>query len=147
VRTRTVLYIHDLETGQERPVYDKLNKDQQEAWAIFGVYPNMAWLPGSKELIFWSGGTILTLLMCQAMNRSIWNVILAGRFKAGSGAATAEGLVMKEITKPDAAILLQYSKSVMIIPGYGLAVSQAQKTVKELDDLLAGMDVNVQYAI
>src|SRR5690606_26158500 len=58
VRTRTVLYIHDLETGQERQVYDKLNKDQQEASAIFGVYPNMAWLPGSKELIFWSGGKI-----------------------------------------------------------------------------------------
>lgn len=58
VRTKTVLYIHDLETGQEWPVYDKLNKDQQEAWAIFGVYPNMAWLPGSKEIIFWSGGKI-----------------------------------------------------------------------------------------
>src|SRR5690606_30646278 len=58
VRTRTVLYIHALDTVQEKPVYDKLNKDQQEAWAIFGVYPNMAWLPGSKELIFWSGGKI-----------------------------------------------------------------------------------------
>lgn len=45
------------------------------------------------------------------------------------------------------AILLQYSKSVMVIPGYGLAVSQAQKIIKELDDLLASMDVQVQYAI
>src|SRR5690606_35021694 len=115
------------------------------AAAAGAIYGNQTMLIGG--ILVGASGTILTLLMCQAMNRSIWNVILAGRFKAGSGAATAEGLVMKEITKPDAAILLQYSKSVMIIPGYGLAVSQAQKTVKELDDLLAGMDVNVQYAI
>jgi imidazolonepropionase-like amidohydrolase/Tol biopolymer transport system component len=58
VRTKTVLFIHDLETGEEWPVYDKLNKDQQEAWAIFGVYPNFDWMPNSTELVFWSGGKI-----------------------------------------------------------------------------------------
>ncbi|MDC0098187.1 amidohydrolase family protein [Flavobacteriaceae bacterium] len=57
VGEKTVLYIHDLETGQEFPVYDGLNKDQQEAWAIFGVYPNFDWLPNNKELIIWSGGS------------------------------------------------------------------------------------------
>ncbi|MFD2561404.1 amidohydrolase family protein [Aquimarina rubra] len=58
VRTKTVLYIHDLETGEEWPVYDQLNKDQQEAWAIFGVYPNFSWMPNNKEIIFWSAGKI-----------------------------------------------------------------------------------------
>ncbi len=109
------------------------------------IYGNQTMLVGG--ILVGASGTILTLLMCQAMNRSIWNVILAGRFKAGSGGTSVDGQVMKEITKPDAAILLQYSKNVMVIPGYGLAVSQAQKTVKELDDLLASVDVNVQYAI
>lgn len=56
VRTKSVLFIHDLETGEETPIYDSLNKDQQEAWAIFGVYPNFSWMPNSTELVFWSGG-------------------------------------------------------------------------------------------
>ena len=58
VRTKTVLYIQDLETGKEWPIYDALNKDQQEAWAIFGVYPNFSWMPNNKEIVFWSGGKI-----------------------------------------------------------------------------------------
>ncbi len=58
VRTKSVLYIHDLETGEEWPVYDTLNKDQQEAWAIFGVYPGFSWMPNNKEVVFWSGGKI-----------------------------------------------------------------------------------------
>ncbi|WP_310993655.1 amidohydrolase family protein [Aequorivita marina] len=58
VRTKSVLYIHDLETGKEWPIYDALNKDQQEAWAIFGVYPNFSWMPNNKEIVFWSGGKI-----------------------------------------------------------------------------------------
>ncbi len=58
VRTKTVLYIHNLETGEEYPIYDQLNKDQQEAWAIFGVYPNFDWMPNNKEIVFWSGGKL-----------------------------------------------------------------------------------------
>nr|WP_197276102.1 amidohydrolase family protein [Mangrovimonas sp. TPBH4] len=58
VREKSVLYIHDLETGQEWPLYDKLNKDQQEAWAIFGVYPNFNWMPNNEEIVFWAGGKI-----------------------------------------------------------------------------------------
>ena len=58
VREKTVLYIHNLETGEEWPVFDSLNKDQQEAWAIFGVYPNFNWLPNNTEIVFWSGGKI-----------------------------------------------------------------------------------------
>ncbi|WP_299443083.1 amidohydrolase family protein [uncultured Aquimarina sp.] len=58
IRTKTVLYIHDLETGEEWPIYDQLNKDQQEAWAIFGVYPNFSWMPNNQEIVFWSAGKI-----------------------------------------------------------------------------------------
>ena len=58
VRTKTVLYIHDLETGEEWPIYDQLNKDQQEAWAIFGVYSNFSWSPNDDSIVFWSGGKI-----------------------------------------------------------------------------------------
>ncbi len=58
VRTKSVLFIQDLETGEEWPIYDQLNKDQQEAWALFGVYPNFSWMPNNSEIIFWSGGKI-----------------------------------------------------------------------------------------
>lgn len=58
VRTKSVLFIHDLETGEEWPVYDNLNKDQQEAWAIFGVYPGFSWMPNNKDIVFWSEGKI-----------------------------------------------------------------------------------------
>jgi|TARA_R100000479_G_scaffold51000_3_gene24119 imidazolonepropionase-like amidohydrolase/Tol biopolymer transport system component len=58
VREKSVLYLHNLETGEEWPVYDKLTKDQQEAWAIFGVYPNFSWMPNNTELVFWSEGKI-----------------------------------------------------------------------------------------
>jgi len=58
VRTKSVLFIRDLETGIERPVYDKLSKDQQEAWAIFGPYTNFNWTPDSSHLIIWARGGI-----------------------------------------------------------------------------------------
>jgi len=58
VRAKSVLYIHDLETGEEWPVYDQLNRDQQDAWAIFGVYPNFSWMPDNREIVFWAGGKI-----------------------------------------------------------------------------------------
>ncbi len=58
VREKSVLYIHDLKTGVQKPVYDKLSKDQQEAWAIFGVYPNYNWLPDNKHIVIWAQGKI-----------------------------------------------------------------------------------------
>jgi imidazolonepropionase-like amidohydrolase/Tol biopolymer transport system component len=58
VRTKTVLYIHDLKTGEEFPLFDQLNKDQQEAWAIMGLYPNYDWLPDGKELVIWAKGKL-----------------------------------------------------------------------------------------
>lgn len=56
VRTKTVLYIHDLQTGEEWPVFDSLNKDQMTAWALFGTYPNFSWMPNNEEIIIWAKG-------------------------------------------------------------------------------------------
>jgi Tol biopolymer transport system component len=61
VRTQTVLFIRDLATGEEWPVYDKLSKDQQEAWCIFGVYTGFNWTPDNKNIIIWSQGKIVKL--------------------------------------------------------------------------------------
>ncbi|MGJ7032784.1 amidohydrolase family protein [Niabella hirudinis] len=58
VRTKTVLYLRNIETGEEWPVYDKLSKDQQEAWAIFGVYTGFAWMPDGKEIVIWANGKL-----------------------------------------------------------------------------------------
>jgi imidazolonepropionase-like amidohydrolase/Tol biopolymer transport system component len=58
VRTKSVLFLRDMESGVERPVYDELSKDQQEAWAIFGPYTNFDWTPDSKHLVFWAKGKI-----------------------------------------------------------------------------------------
>lgn len=63
VRTKSVLYLHDLETGEQRPLYDGLSKDQQETWATFGVYPNYNWTPDSQYLIFWAKGKIWKLFI------------------------------------------------------------------------------------
>lgn len=58
VRTKSVLYIRDLESGIEKPVFDELSKDQQEAWAIFGPYTNLSWTPDSRDLVFWAKGKL-----------------------------------------------------------------------------------------
>lgn len=58
VRAKSVLYLHNLKTGEEYPVYDKLNKDQMEAWCLFGVYTNFQWMPDNQHLVFWAGGKI-----------------------------------------------------------------------------------------
>ncbi|MCG8308643.1 MAG: amidohydrolase family protein [Cytophagales bacterium] len=58
VRTKSVLYIHDLATGIQTPVYDQLSKDQQEVWAIFGVYPNYGWMPDNEHIVIWAKGKI-----------------------------------------------------------------------------------------
>lgn len=68
VRTKSVLYIRDLETGIERPVFDNMSYDQQQAWAIFGPYTNMSWTPDGNHLVFWAKGGI------HKLNTSNYNV-------------------------------------------------------------------------
>jgi imidazolonepropionase-like amidohydrolase/Tol biopolymer transport system component len=58
VRTKSVLYVTDLESGAERPLFDGLDRDMQETWAIHGVYPAMAWTPDSRQIVFWAAGGI-----------------------------------------------------------------------------------------
>ncbi len=95
-----------------------------------------------------AAGTILTILMCDAMNRSLFNVLIGGFGTSAAGGGAASGdQVAKEVTLNDAAIQLFYSQSVMFVPGYGLAVAQAQKVCKEVDDLLEANGVEVKYAI
>ena len=58
IRTKTVLYLRNLETGEEWPIYDQLSKDQQEAWSVFGLYTGYSWTPDDKQIIIWSNGKI-----------------------------------------------------------------------------------------
>ncbi|MCB0312872.1 MAG: PD40 domain-containing protein, partial [Calditrichaeota bacterium] len=58
IRDKSVLFVHDLHSGEQWPVFDRLNRDQQEAWAIFGVYSNYNWLPDSKGVVIWAQGKI-----------------------------------------------------------------------------------------
>ena len=94
-----------------------------------------------------SSGGILTLLMCQAMNRSLLNVLAGGFGGTSSGAVQVGDQMVKEVNIMDASIMLRYSTNVVFVPGYGMAVAQAQKICKELEDLLEEVEVNVRYAI
>jgi NAD(P) transhydrogenase subunit beta len=96
-----------------------------------------------------ASGLILTKIMCDAMNRSLTNVLFGafGAQVATTSGATADGKVVRDVTAEDAAILMSYARSVIFVPGYGLAVSQAQHQVRELADLLQHKGVDVKYAI
>ncbi len=96
-----------------------------------------------------ASGAILTQLMCRAMNRSLLNVLF-GAFGTGGGAQVAGAAGeqnVRTINAEDAAVLMAYGKSVIIVPGYGMAVAQAQTPVRELMDLLLARGVDVQFAI
>ncbi len=110
------------------------------------IYSNNLMIVGG--ILVGASGTILTIMMCQAMNRSLINVLIGGFGASTSAGGKAQGdLVVKESSTNDTAIQLFYSKSVVFVPGYGLAVAQAQKICKELDDLLEANGVEVRYAI
>jgi NAD(P) transhydrogenase subunit beta len=96
-----------------------------------------------------ASGIILSRIMCQAMNRSLLNVLVGG-FGGGDaavGGRSAAGLSVRTIAPDDAAVLLGYAGQVVIVPGYGLAVAQAQHVARELSDLLQARGATVRYAI
>jgi H+-translocating NAD(P) transhydrogenase subunit beta len=132
--------------GADMPVViSLLNSFTGIAAAMAGfIYNNQAMILGG--ILVGAAGMILTILMCKAMNRSLINVIV-GAFGGGVSAASGEQGTIKEITLSDAAVLLSYSQKVVIIPGYGLAVAQAQHIAQELDELLEAKGVDVKYAI
>jgi NAD(P) transhydrogenase subunit beta len=133
--------------GADMPVVISLLNSFTGVAASMGgfLYNNQAMLTGG--ILVGSAGTILTILMCRAMNRSLLNVII-GVF-GGGGKVNSEEILgsVKEISISDAAVLLSYSKKVVIVPGYGLAVAQAQHICHELDKLLEEKGVEVKYAI
>ncbi|MBD0317408.1 MAG: NAD(P)(+) transhydrogenase (Re/Si-specific) subunit beta [Thermoleophilia bacterium] len=100
-----------------------------------------------------ASGTLLTVLMGRAMNRSLANVLFSA-FGAPSPAGAAplatagsDGRMVREIAPEDAAVMLAYANQVVVVPGYGLAVAQAQHATRELADLLESRGVQVKYAI
>jgi NAD(P) transhydrogenase subunit beta len=136
--------------GADMPVViSLLNSLTGIAAAITGIlYGNMVMLVGG--ILVGSAGLILTFAMCKAMNRSLSNVIF-GAFGEDSD-ATAVGVGktggnIKKTSASDAAVMLNYSSNVVIVPGYGLAVAQAQHVIHELEELLTKKGVNVKYAI
>jgi len=100
-----------------------------------------------------ASGTLLTILMCKAMNRPITNVLFgafggaAAAAAGGDRASALAGKSVREVSIEDTATLLAYAQNVIVVPGYGLAVAQAQHTVRELADLLKARNVSVKYAI
>jgi NAD(P) transhydrogenase subunit beta len=96
-----------------------------------------------------SSGIILSQIMCRAMNRSLTNVLFGafGATASTGGGRSAEGLTVRSVSAEDAAVQLAYARSVIIVPGYGLAVAQAQQQVRELADLIERRGGEVRYAI
>ncbi len=135
--------------GADMPVViSVLNSCTGMAAAVTGfAMHNMAMIIAGT--LVGAAGSFLTLLMCKAMNRSLAAVIF-GSFGGGGSAAAVAGTsdkIQRETTAAEAAIMMGYARKVIIIPGYGLAVAQAQHLVHELEQLLEKRGVEVKYAI
>lgn len=135
--------------GADMPVVISLLNSFTGLAAAFGgfLYDNYVMLTGG--ILVGSAGTLLTLEMCKAMNRPLSNVIF-GAFGGGGATAGAAADVngsIKDVSVSDLAVMMNYSKKVVIVPGYGLAVAQAQHVIHELEMLLEERGVEVKYAI
>jgi H+-translocating NAD(P) transhydrogenase subunit beta len=134
--------------GADMPVViSLLNSFTGVATALGGfLYDNKVMLFGG--ILVGSAGMLLTIVMCKAMNRSLINVLVGnfGGGKTGQSTKTINGSI-KEISASDASTLMKYSKKVVIVPGYGLAVAQAQHICHELEMNLEQQGVEVKYAI
>ncbi len=134
--------------GADMPVVISLLNSFTGLAAAFGgfLYGNQVMLTGG--ILVGSAGTLLTLVMCKAMNRPLFNVVF-GAFGGGNSSSEStdsQGSV-REVGPSDLAVQLNYSNKVLIVPGYGLAVAQAQHVIKELEQLLESKGVEVAYAI
>jgi NAD(P) transhydrogenase subunit beta len=145
-----ILFVFPIGGADMPVVISLLNSFTGVAAACGGfLYDNKAMLTGG--ILVGAAGTLLTILMCKAMNRSLKNVLI-GSFGAAPKSLpgqpqTGEQNVFKEISAGEAAMIMTYSNKVMIVPGYGLAVAQAQHACHELEKLLTEKGVDVKYAI
>jgi len=146
-----ILFVIPIGGGDMPVVISLLNSFTGLATAAtgFSLHNNVLIISGT---LVGASGTLLTVLMCKAMNRPITNVLFGafGSVKAAGKAApgsAAAGQAVRDVSVEDAATLLAYARKVIIIPGYGLAVAQAQHGVRELADLLKSKGVEVKYAI
>jgi H+-translocating NAD(P) transhydrogenase subunit beta len=144
-----VLFVFPIGGADMPVVISLLNSFTGVAAASGGfLYDNPVMLTGG--ILVGAAGTLLTILMCKAMNRSLQNVLI-GSFGATATASANVGEKTtgsyKEISLSDAAMVMSYANRVIIVPGYGLAVAQAQHTCHELEKLLEAKGVEVKYAI
>jgi len=134
--------------GADMPVVISLLNSLSGLSASCGgfLYDNKVVFTGG--ILVGAAGTILTFIMCKAMNRSLANVLI-GSFGGGgaAGGADKEQGSYKEISLNDVAVIMCFANRVMIVPGYGLAVAQAQHTCHELQKMLEAKGVEVKYAI
>ncbi len=143
-----VLFVMPIGGADMPVVISLLNSFTGVAAACGGfLYGNKVMLTGG--ILVGAAGTLLTILMCKAMNRSLLNVLVGsfGGNKTVTAGASSEAGQYKEVTLSDAAMLMSYANKVMIVPGYGLAVAQAQHTCHELEKILNEKGVEVKYAI
>lgn len=145
--TYGILFVMPIGGADMPVVISLLNSFTGVAAACGGfLYDNKVMLTGG--ILVGAAGTLLTILMCKAMNRSLKNVLI-GSFGGGAavtGAKKDQGSY-KEISLSDTAVVMSYANKVMIVPGYGLAVAQAQHACHELEKLLESKGVTVKYAI
>ena len=135
--------------GADMPVVISLLNSFTGVAAAFGgfLYDNKVMLTGG--ILVGAAGTLLTILMCKAMNRSLVNVLI-GSFGGSKSTELDKTKVQgnyKEINLSDAAMVMSYANKVMIVPGYGLAVAQAQHICHELEKILEEKGVEIKYAI
>ena len=133
--------------GADMPVVISLLNSLSGLSAACGgfLYDNKVVFTGG--ILVGAAGTILTVLMCKAMNRSLTNVLIGSFGGGGTASSASEGGQHKEISLNDAAVVMSYAHKVLIVPGYGLAVAQAQHACHELEKLLEAKGVQVKYAI